>query len=155
VYFYLGKNACPFSHTYTGSEVCVAANGAVRFSCAASAAHFLFLYRKEEQTMLWYIVGAIVALVIAIYIAACFSDVAREKGFDGNQYFWLCLLFSIVGYLLVVALPDRKAKTTASQPFSPKPLPRKDVPPGQKACWACGHVQPMNNISCSNCGETL
>ena len=26
-----------------GVEVCVAANGAVRFSCAASAAHFLFM----------------------------------------------------------------------------------------------------------------
>ena len=42
--FYLGKNACSFRLTLRGlAESCVAAIGAMRFSCAAPSAHFLFL----------------------------------------------------------------------------------------------------------------
>ena len=38
---------------------------------------------------------------------------------------------------------------------APKPAPRKNIPDGHKACWACGHVQPKSNMSCSKCGEVL
>lgn len=112
----------------------------------------------------WYILGVIIALVISAIIAACFADVAREKGFEESHYFWLCFIFGIAGYLLVVALPDRKIRTTpfkpemktaSANPVSPKPMPKQNVPNGQKACWACGHVQPKSNECCSNCGEVL
>lgn len=65
----------------------------------------------------WYILGVIIALVISAIIAACFADVAREKGFEESHYFWLCFIFGIAGYLLVVALPDRKIRTA---PFKPE-----------------------------------
>ena len=112
----------------------------------------------------WYILGAIVALIISAIIAACFAEVARAKGHEGGAYFWLCFLFGLAGYLLVIALPDRMAQISVSKPDSKpisenstysKPLPKQNVPDGKKACWACGHVQPKSNDACSNCGEIL
>ena len=54
------------------------------------------------------IAALIVGIVIARYIANCFYEIACMKGFHDKCYFWLPFLFGIVGYLLVVALPDRK-----------------------------------------------
>lgn len=50
---------------------------------------------------------AIVAIVFSGIFAGWFSSVAKEKGFYSDKYFWICFFFNIVGYLLVVALPDR------------------------------------------------
>jgi hypothetical protein len=114
--------------------------------------------------MLWIIVGIVVALAISAFIAACFADVAREKGFNDSLYFWMCAIFGIAGYLLVIALPDRKIKIAPAQSemhtapttaASQRPLSKQHVPEGQKVCWACGKVQPAYNVSCSNCGEVL
>lgn len=44
---------------------------------------------------------------LAFYLAQCFTDVAGAKGFREKRYFWVCFLFPIAGYLLVIALPDR------------------------------------------------
>ena len=112
----------------------------------------------------WYIVGAIVVLMVSALLAASFADVAREKGHDESRYFWLCFLFGIPGYLLVIALPDiyvrsalskPKAKTVPTNTASPKCMPNRKMPEGETSCWACGHVQPKNNGTCSNCGEAL
>lgn len=45
---------------------------------------------------------------ILALIAKCFYEVAEEKGFPKKKYFWLCLLLPPFGYLLVIALPDRR-----------------------------------------------
>lgn len=50
----------------------------------------------------------IVLLIIAdLIIAAGFSDIAGKKGHSGTSYFWWCFLFSLAGWLMVVALPDK------------------------------------------------
>ena len=46
--FYLGKNALSTFAFLVFVEVCVAAIGALRFSCAAPAAHF-FIYRGKTE----------------------------------------------------------------------------------------------------------
>ena len=46
VHFYFGKNACPFRIPVEGVEVCVAANGAMRFS-VRSFGYALFNLQKE------------------------------------------------------------------------------------------------------------
>ena len=48
-----------------------------------------------------------IVIVIKAYIAGCFADIASEKGFDEGKYFWIPFLLGIVGYLMVIALPDR------------------------------------------------
>ena len=41
------------------------------------------------------------------YIAEQFYEAAEAKGYHSRKYFWLSFLFGCVGYLLVIALPDR------------------------------------------------
>ncbi len=55
-----------------------------------------------------FLIVLIIVAVIAvnILIAKKFNAIAREKGHD--DYFWWCFLFGIIGWLMVVALPDRR-----------------------------------------------
>lgn len=46
-------------------------------------------------------------LVFAYFIAHWFFEVAEEKGYHSKKYFWICFWLGVVGYLLVIALPDR------------------------------------------------
>lgn len=50
---------------------------------------------------------AIVVFVIDVALAREFSAVAEAKGWYGSKYFWYGVFFGIVGYLLVIALPDQ------------------------------------------------
>lgn len=50
---------------------------------------------------------AIIALIVLFLSAKIFADIANEKGFDGKGFFWWCFLFGIVGWAMVIALPDR------------------------------------------------
>lgn len=54
------------------------------------------------------IVFIFVGLVISYILAEEFVYIAKKKGFSDKRYFWFCFLFGIIGYLMVVALPDRK-----------------------------------------------
>ena len=49
----------------------------------------------------------LVYLMLSFFIAHHFSEVASEKGYRDNKYFWLCFWFGLSGWLLVCALPDR------------------------------------------------
>lgn len=52
--------------------------------------------------------------ILAIFIAVrgvasyYFGKIAREKGFDFSTYLLLSIFLGLIGYLMVVALPDRK-----------------------------------------------
>ena len=60
------------------------------------------------------VLGIIVLLIIDAVIAQMFYEAAVEKGFESRKYFWMSFLFCVVGYLLVIALPDRKGCGTAA-----------------------------------------
>lgn len=57
----------------------------------------------------------IAALLIWLdwYLAKQFYEAAQDKGYDEKKYFWIAFWLNAVGYLLVIALPDRK---TPQQP---------------------------------------
>ena len=55
---------------------------------------------------------AVVALWLAGYLANQFYEVAKEKGFTDRKYLWICFWLGAIGYLLVIALPDRGTHTT-------------------------------------------
>ena len=99
------------------------------------------------------IVALVVDIMIARYIANCFYEIACMKGFHDKCYFWLPFLFGIVGYLLVVALPDRnKESSTPSKPAKPLFSPQgTQKPVGRWACPDCGNVLPGDVIQCK-CG---
>ena len=41
------------------------------------------------------------------YIANEFFTAAKAKGYHDRKYRWICFWLSVIGYLLVIALPDR------------------------------------------------
>lgn len=53
-----------------------------------------------------------VLVVLAYYIALWFFEVAEEKGYHSKKYFWICFWLGLIGYLLVIALPDRGNSST-------------------------------------------
>ena len=63
----------------------------------------------------WYILLAIAAFIILTLIdhilAKEFYFVAQQKGYTDRKYYWYCFCFTIIGYLLVIALPYKKGNT--------------------------------------------
>lgn len=54
------------------------------------------------------IVGVGVVLLIDYFIAKEFSAIAELKGYNDPKYFWWSFLTGVAGYLMVVALPNRR-----------------------------------------------
>lgn len=47
------------------------------------------------------------AFVLSYFVAQWFYEVTEEKGYHDKKYFWICFWLGVIGYLLVIALPDR------------------------------------------------
>ena len=54
------------------------------------------------------VLALLAVLILQYFIARQFEEVAAEKGYYDSKYFHFCFWLSFVGYLLVIALPDRK-----------------------------------------------
>lgn len=65
------------------------------------------------------IIGFLPGILINIWISNKFATCATEKGHYNSGAFLMCFLFGIVGYLYVIALPDRgQRKKTGEVPSS-------------------------------------
>ena len=53
------------------------------------------------------IVPAIIFFVVNWFAAGEFYKLAEDKGYHSRKYFWWAFLVPMVGYLLIVAMPDR------------------------------------------------
>ena len=57
--------------------------------------------------------GSVMALVLYLWIdyliAKEFYFAAQQKGYFDKKYLWLAFCLGAIGYLLVIALPDRGA----------------------------------------------
>ncbi|MEG1470855.1 MAG: hypothetical protein RSD76_00260 [Clostridia bacterium] len=62
----------------------------------------------ELTLILVWVVGLAIFLVINALIAGEFANIAEEKGYESRRYWHFCFWLSIVGYLIVIALPNRK-----------------------------------------------
>lgn len=51
--------------------------------------------------------AVLIIFIVKIYIAYIFYTIAVEKGYDEVKFFFFPFLFGLIGYLMVVALPDR------------------------------------------------
>lgn len=54
-----------------------------------------------------YLLLSLILLYIDYRIADEFYQAAQAKGFSSKKYFWITFLLGFIGYLLVIALPDR------------------------------------------------
>lgn len=61
--------------------------------------------------MILIILSTLAAAAVAVWIlwlvAKEFYAAAKAKGYSEKKYLWICFLLGVIGYLLVVALPDR------------------------------------------------
>lgn len=50
---------------------------------------------------------AIISLLISYLVAEEFDKITVIKGYPPKKYFWWCFLLGIIGWFMVIALPDR------------------------------------------------
>lgn len=60
----------------------------------------------------FYFILALVALLIAIAFALYAGGIAEDKGYSKGAWIAICLIFGVIGYILVAALPDLAMRAT-------------------------------------------
>lgn len=66
---------------------------------------------ENNETFRWGLfLTLLIGLSIDLTIAIRFGMIAEEKGYNCTEYADLCFIFTIIGYLMVIALPDRGSK---------------------------------------------
>ena len=103
--------------------------------------------------------GLIIGIILNAYIAGQFRIAAADKGYDSSKYFHICFWLGIIGYLLVIALPDRGDRT-APPIHTPAPVMETETKPRTEAesphFWhpastATATKHGESNIQCNNC----
>ena len=62
------------------------------------------------------ILSSILLIIIDYIIAQEFQQIANQKGFNERKYFWYSFLLGFAGWIMVIALPDRKSSYIINQP---------------------------------------
>ena len=67
-------------------------------------------------------IGGAFGVLLNYYIAGLFYFIAVDKGYHAKVYLWIATLFGFVGYLLIIAMPDRGNNTcyTGNSMFIPE-----------------------------------
>ena len=97
--------------------------------------------------------GAVVYLLISWAIATEFHIIAQEKGYSERKYLWYCFLFGIIGYLMVIALPDRGKRYVTRTTYSSAPATPKTPTSTQSSgdFWICPTCHTKNLNSRDTC----
>ena len=69
------------------------------------------------------ILACIVVILFWYFVAKEFQRIAELKGHYETRFFWCTFLFSVLGILMVIALPDRGEKNESVQPVENDELP--------------------------------
>lgn len=103
-------------------------------------------------------VGGMISLWLNMYLACLFFDMALDKGYTDGKYLVVCFWLGVIGYLLIVAMPDRGEKQER-KPMYPNAVPVAPVAPvapkaklgeGSWRC-TCGKENARYIATCS-CG---
>ena len=115
----------------------------------------------EDILILVDLIGIVIALILAHYIAKQFHAVATDKGYPEKKYYHICFWLGLIGYLLVIALPDRnrdqvrKLETEQDRPSMPvrqvTNAPAEDLPDFEPIDTATAFYIGENNLKCANC----
>lgn len=54
------------------------------------------------------LIPVLALLVLDYFVAEEYQSIASRKGYCGRKYFWWSFFLGFVGYLMVVALPERR-----------------------------------------------
>lgn len=64
---------------------------------------------SDNSISAWIIVAVIffwIGIFINYLITKEFYSISKQKGYNQEKYFWICFFLGIIGYLLVIALPN-------------------------------------------------
>lgn len=97
-------------------------------------------------------------VIIAGWLVLCLipPGIAEKKGYGRLPAFLISLVFSpLIGFLYVLAIPDRGKKEAAAPPAPAKPLSRPaDVAkPKKEKCPHCGGTFVRPGEKCPACGR--
>lgn len=64
------------------------------------------------EFLLFLLVLALIAVVVwvTVFIAREFSAIAEAKGYDGRRYWHVAFWLGLVGYLIIIGLPDKNTR---------------------------------------------
>lgn len=64
------------------------------------------------EFLLFLLVVALIAVVVwvTVFIAREFSAIAEAKGYDGRRYWHVAFWLGLVGYLIIIGLPDKNTR---------------------------------------------
>ncbi len=65
------------------------------------------IYSELSVLLIAGVIVAVIAVVIDILLAVKFGNIAKDKGYKFGIHFIICLLFGLVGWIAVCALPDK------------------------------------------------
>lgn len=125
---------------------------------------------------------SVMVVVLVIVFAVYAGEIAGEKGYSKGNWIAVCLIFGVIGYILVAALPDLKLRalmektnaTLKSKPWEAKKTlesteeaVRPKIVPARQAstktawnakngdewkCPQCGTLNQRNALYCKDCG---
>ena len=78
----------------------------------AAAAGWLLAGALLAEDAIMILLGIIPAALcfLEYYIAGLFYYIGVDKGYDAKVYLWMCTMLTVVGYMLIIAMPDRSDK---------------------------------------------
>lgn len=74
------------------------------------------------------LLGAALVLWIQYLIAKEFYGIAVAKGYNQRKYLWLPFFLGLIGFLLVVALPDRSKQIQVQVQVPAQPTKQDELP---------------------------
>ena len=89
-----------------------------------------------ESAIIIYIVALLIIIIAHCLVVTEFANIAEEKGFARRRYWHFCFWLGFAGYLIVIALPNRKltelskvlsgldVDSTASKTVAATPAPK-------------------------------
>lgn len=60
----------------------------------------------------WVSLVVVVAILIDVVFALYAGDIAEQKGYSKGNWIAICLIFGVIGYILIAALPDLELRAT-------------------------------------------
>jgi hypothetical protein len=104
----------------------------------------------RSLSRLWFLVG--LYILIALFFAALCAQRALHRGRSPAAWFALGLIFSVAGYLALLALPKRPVSALAGVPSGLHKVAATYAP---QACPNCGTLNHPSAARCAGCGAPL
>ena len=85
--------------------------------CFAVCALILLAFLEPDLAGFWIalIAGSTAVLILDFYLAMLCYNAASDKGYPEKKYFFISFFFGLVGYLIVIALPNKRMTDIAER----------------------------------------